>query len=360
MIAVILVKGIYVLPNIDARQITVAEMAPHVHSFGMNENKVEKISNWLIDWIKLNLASGKIKPYDMLPPKGDLAFHIGVSKGTMQNVFRCVEDRGFVESKQRIGTFIKPSGYVSEKLTSKREIAAAAVKKYLKQNNYQPGDKIVSTRQLSQIIGFSNTTIRIAFTSLISENILEKKGNVFVVRCINFETDELKQATLADKVADKIKQYVKNDFSAGDKLPTNGELAKRFNVSIKTIHDSMKLLIKEGILSSRRGRYGTIVAGDGEKTELYNYEKIELKIRQYIHDNCEVGAKLPTIAEFSEIFKMSQKTIKRALNNLSEDGYLTFVRGRYGGTFVTDIPQDIYEAYKWLALSSDYVSILEN
>ena len=81
------------------RQITVAEMAPHVHSFLPNENKVNKISEWLINWIKKSMQNGSIKPYDFLPLKGDLAFHIGVSLGTMQNVFRIVEDYGLVESK---------------------------------------------------------------------------------------------------------------------------------------------------------------------------------------------------------------------------------------------------------------------
>ena len=45
-----------------------------------------------------------------------------------------------------------------------------------------------------------------------------------------------------------------------------------------------------------------------------------------------------------------------AIDNLAEDGYVTSSRGRYGGTFVTDIPQNSTEAYKWLAISSDYVS----
>ena len=65
--------------------------------------------------------------------------------------------------------------------------------------------------------------------------------------------------------------------------------------------------------------------------------------------------KLPSIKSFSAEFKTSEKTIKKALNILAEDGYITFVRGRYGGTFVTDIPQAIGEAYKWLAISSDFV-----
>ena len=82
--------------NRIGRQITVSEMAPHVHSFLPGENKVNKISAWLINWITNSLKNGSIKPYDMLPSKGNLAFHIGVSQGTIQNVFRYVEDFGLV------------------------------------------------------------------------------------------------------------------------------------------------------------------------------------------------------------------------------------------------------------------------
>ena len=55
------------------------------------------------------------------------------------------------------------------------------------------------------------------------------------------------------------------------------------------------------------------------------------------------------------MYKTSEKTVKKALDNLAEDGYLMFMRGRYGGTFVMDIPQAKGEAYKWLAINSDYV-----
>ena len=76
--------------NSAPRRITVAEMSPHVHSFLSGENKVNKISGWLISWIEKSLSTKSIKPYDLLPLKEDLAFHIGVSKGTIQNVFRNV------------------------------------------------------------------------------------------------------------------------------------------------------------------------------------------------------------------------------------------------------------------------------
>ena len=96
--------------------------------------------------------------------------------------------------------------------------------------------------------------------------------------------------------------------------------------------------------------------GENNNTNEYFYEKFEQKIRNYIAENCQIGDKLPSIRELAASYGTSEKTIKKALDNLSEDGYLAFSRGRYGGTFVADIPQASGEAYKWLAISSDYVS----
>ena len=344
------------ISNTEPRQITVAEMAPHVHSFGINENKVNKISVWLIKWIKNSLKAGKIKPYDLLPTKGDLAFHIGVSKGTIQNVFRYVEDCGLVASKQRIGTFIKGNTTQTEKLTSKRELAVEKIKKYILENKYQAGDLMISTRKLAEITGISNATIRMAMGSLVSEGIIVKKNNSFLIANANFDIKDIQPQTLVEKVAHNLKEYIRSNYKIGEKLPTNPKLAKIFNVSVKTIHDAVKHLSKEGLLRSRRGQYGTIIVNSETKEKLYFYEKVELKIRHYIMEHCQINDKLPSIVEFSKAFQISPKTVKKALDNLAEDGFITFARGRYGGTFVTDIPQESSEAYKWLALSSDYVS----
>ena len=340
------------------RQITVAEMAPHVHHFGIGENKVNKISEWLISWIENSIKSGRIKPLDLLPSKGDLAFHIGVSIGTMQNVFRYVEDCGYVESKQRIGTYIKnpDDKSMQAKLTSKREMAVWLIKKYLIEENYQKGDCLISTRKLAALTGMSGATIRMAVNSLVSEKILKKINKVFVVECLDFTAGDIQPKTLVEKTADRIKLFIESNLKDGSRLPSNTELASQFNVSVKTIHDAVKLLVKDGLLYSRRGRYGTIVVSAGAPEDLYYYERVELKLKHYISENCELGSKLPPISELAGIFEVSAKTVKKALDNLAEDGYLRFSRGRYGGTFVTDIPQDVNKAYKWLALSSDYVS----
>ncbi len=342
------------------RKITVAEMAPHIHSFGYGENKTTKILDWLSNWITISLECGKIQPYDLLPTKADLACHICVSQGTIQNVFRLLEDKGFVESKQRIGTYIKDFHQETkiEKLTSKRELSIEIIKKYLEENNYQEGDILIPARQLSLQTGIPNTTLRMAITNLVSVGILKKEENHFIVTNTDFQVNKISIKTLAEKIADKLQKYITENYKEGDKIPANSELSQKFKVSIKTIHDAIKLLAKEGFVCTRRGQYGTIVLGKSDRyqNETYFYEKFEQKIQQYITENCQIGDKLPAIRELAQFYQTSEKTIKKALDNLAEDGYVTFSRGRYGGTFVTDIPQPSGESYKWLAISTDYVS----
>lgn len=341
-------------------RITISDMAPHIHNFLPYENKVEKITKWLINWITLSLECGKIKPYDFLPPKGDLAFHIGVSQGTIQNVFRKIEDAGYIESKQRIGSYIKAknTNIKNEKLTSKRDFTIELLKKYIK-DNYNIDEKFESCRNLSKIFNISSSTITIAMKHLETLGILTKKTKFYYISNLNFHIKNIEQKTLAEKIAQKIEKYISENLQDGDKLPTNKEFKKMFKTSLKTIHNAIKILNKKGILYTRRGYYGTIVLGKVTHQEEYFYEKIEQKLKNLI-SNCEIGNKLPSIRELAKTYNTSEKTIKKALDNLSDDGYIAFSRGRYGGTFVTDIPQKSNEAYKWLAISNNYIQETEN
>ena len=342
----------------NSRNITVAEMAPHVHTFLPNENKVNKISQWLISWIEKSLKSGKIKPYDYLPPKGDLAFHTGVSLGTMQNVYRIVEDAGLIESRQKIGSYIKnPEDKSLEKLTSKRDVASENIKRYILENNIKAGDNLISVRKLSKILAIPFATTRIAINALINENILEKQGNTFIVKSTEFGIDTKEQETLVEKIAEHINKLIKTKLKHGEKLPSNSTLADMYNVSIKTIHDAIKILSIAGIVKTKRGYYGTVVANKDDENDLYFYEQVEHYIKKYIAENCKVGDKLPSIKNFTEVFSVSAKTIKNALDNLASDGYINFVRGRFGGTFVTEVPAVYEQGYTWLALSPDFEQI---
>ena len=73
------------------------------------ESKDSVIKKWLTDWIKTGVQKGRLQGNSLLPKKQDLAYYLGVSVGTIQNAIRFVEDAGFLESKQRIGTIIRLS-----------------------------------------------------------------------------------------------------------------------------------------------------------------------------------------------------------------------------------------------------------
>lgn len=353
------------------------------------ESKAFVIANWLIDWIETDFKAGKIKETDLLPQKADLAYYLGVSIGTIQNSFRYVEDKGYVESKQCIGTMVrdwKKSGANVRKLTSKRDVCVDLIKKYLAENKVKIGQKIPSSRVLAGIIGASANTTRLALENLCSMGILEHKFKSsneigWVLRSNNFSVPKSgfsSNVTLVKKVEKDLEDYIAKKFSIGDKIPAHETLSSELKVSIKTIHDALKLLIKKGILLARRGRYGTTVINipggnalenafsprretsifaSAQETAFYNYEKTQNHIRSLIAQNYEIGSKLPSIMDLSKELDLSPNTIRKALNNLAKEGYLRFIRGRYGGTFVIDIPETTSQSFKWLAVNPKYVEV---
>ena len=351
------------------------------------ESKAMVIANWLIDWIETDYKAGKIKETDLLPQKADLAYHLGVSIGTMQNAFRYVEDKGYVESKQCIGTMVKDwkkDTSSVRKLTSKRDICVDLIKKYIIDKKIKTGQKLPSSRVLATSIGISSNTTRLALERLSSMRIIEhnfKSSNDanWVLLSNDFALSKAKldisnNITLVEKVEKDLEKYITKKLNIGDRLPAHDQLSAELKVSIKTIHDALKSLIKKGILLARRGRYGTTVIkmpgesvlspkketsifASAQESAFYNYEKTQNHIKALIAKNYEIGSKLPSIMELSKELDLSPNTIRKALNNLADDGYLRFVRGRYGGTFVIDIPDTSSQSFKWLAVNPKYVEV---
>ena len=189
------------------------------------------------------------------------------------------------------------------------------------------------------------------------------------------EKEYIPQITLVKKVEADLKKYITENLKIGDRLPAHFELAQKLNVSIKTIHDALKCLSDEGILLSRRGRYGTSVIkmpddktidigietsifAKAQDTAFYYYERTQNSIKKLISENYSIGDKLPSIMELSREMDLSPNTIRKAFQNLAKEGYLTFSRGRYGGTFVIDIPEIETQGFKWLAVNPNYAKSL--
>lgn len=350
--------------------------------------KANAVAQWMMQWIDSSIESGSIKIGSLLPSKQEFAYFLGVSIGTIQNALRYLEDMNYVESKQRIGTIIKDKNSFEKtvrKLTSKREFAIHEVQQFITKNKIKIGEILPSSRTLATLINCSFNTTRLALEYLCTKGYLENNskpsydGN-WMVLSTDFakESDNGKsKETLVIKVEKDIKKYIVENLKVGDNIPPHDELASKLKVSIKTVHDALKSLIKDGILIARRGRYGTVVVkipqstknsqkieqsifAPAQDTAFYYYEKTQNEIKKMIAQNYEIGSKLPSIMELSKTMDLSPNTIRRAFHNLAKEGYLIFSRGRYGGTFVVDIPNTSEEPFKWLSVNPQYAKIYQN
>ena len=370
----------------EKRKINISELPKDVPNFDETyEQKQTLVKKWLVNWITSGLSNSSIKENDILPTKAELSEHLGVSLGTVQNAIRSVEDEGYLKSKQRTGTMISNCTNpinTTNKSTSKRDKTVIAIKKYIIENNLNEGKSLPSSRKMAEILDISVNTARLAYEYLEFEGIIQSISqfgrdakrivkNKPNIKFENYSKDSIICAdTLVTKLTKEIKTYIFSNYNLGDKIPSLEDLAEKFEVSIKTIHDVISNLSKEGILISRRGRYGTILAKNSDiNTNIedimfakagdaitYSYQKIEQELVNLIINNYKVGDKLPSMQELSLKFDVSTNTIRKALTSLEEQGYVAFERGRFGGTFVLDTPEgENTEAYQWLAISPDYI-----
>lgn len=349
----------------------------------ISESKSVVIGKWLMKYIEKSLKTNKIEVNNIMPSKADFAYKLGVSIGTMQNAFRYIEDLGYVESKQCIGTLVRDYNkpvVTMRKLTSKRDLASEAIKMYIQTGSYKKGMTLPSSRAVATLIGYSPNTTRLALDYLCAQGILEhkfKNANEYgwVIKTLDFDfSSEIpsKSKTLVDMVVNDLEIYISNNLKPGDKIPPHSELSQKLKASLKTVHDALKILSDRGILLPRRGKYGTTVIkipndktlsvkpemsifASAKDTAFYHYEKTQNKIKRMIAEEYDIGEKLPSIIEMSKMLDLSPNTIRKAFHNLAKEGYLVFSRGRYGGTFIIDIPEIEQQTFKWLAVNPQYV-----
>lgn len=368
----------------EQRRIEINELPKKVPDYKNSKISKEILTEkWLTDWINKAINTKKIAPYSLLPIKSKLAYYLGVSIGTVQNAIRYMEDKGIVESKQRIGTFVVPKDgekTQSRKLTGKRDITIKQINYYILDNELKIGDKMPSIRTIAKMLSLSTNTVRLSVEHLVEQKIIisnrinnETYYTVNKIPKINYN-EKLETKTLTKKIEDDILEFLQTNFKIGDKFLTHHELAEKFSVSVKTTHDAIKSLIQKGYLVSRRGQYGTIVTKLSDKDVLkpkpemtifapaaqaavYRYEKIKNQLKQLIANEFSLGDKLPSMQELSKKLDVSTNTIKKALHNLSKEGYIGFSRGRYGGSFVINIPENQESnAFRWLAVSKKYTA----
>ncbi|MFE2771702.1 GntR family transcriptional regulator [Microbacterium resistens] len=70
--------------------------------------------------------------------------------------------------------------------------------------------------------------------------------------------------TLRDQAAEELRELIRRDFAAGDRLPPEVALAERVGLSRNTVREAMGLLVNEGLVARRWG-VGTIVLDPPER-----------------------------------------------------------------------------------------------
>lgn len=380
----------YTLPKkIELTKISINEFKSSLPDIkNSDESKSIVIANWLAEIIIKELKSGKFMFSQILPSKAEFAYLLGVSIGTMQHAIRYLEDLGYVESKQCIGTMLKDYRKPANvrKLTSKRDIAIIEIKRYILNGGFKVGSYLPSSRTIATIIGYSNNTTRLAIDALVAENILKRrfknsKDNGWIVLSLDFDcpsgVNSQNSQTLVDMAAKDLEKIITSELKLGDKIPSHHQLAQRLKVSLKTVHDALQILVQKGYLLPRRGTYGTTVIkfpgssnsskrledkifAPAKEAALYHYEKTQNHIKKLIAQNYEIGDKLPSIVNLAKDLGLSPNTVRTALQNLSKEGYLVFSRGRYGGTFVIDIPELEPQAFKWLSVNPSFAKEYQN
>jgi DNA-binding GntR family transcriptional regulator len=362
-------------------KLTIENLPKEIPDFKNSKTSKERlIEEWLIRWIEKSLKEEAIHRGDILPKKCEIASYLGISIGTVQNAIRYTEDKGYLQSKQRTGTLISGyNPYVIKKQTSKREAAIYKIKKIIVANginSIMPAASVIAKK-----ISLSTNTVRLAYLNLCDNGYLQytkspsgrKILKVVEVPDISNESN-IAHISLVEKTIKDISDYITNNLKVGDKLISRIELAKMFDVSIKTVHDALNAMEVKGVIQSKRGRYGTTIEKMPNDTELfqplkersifaradevafYRWEKIKREIIRMIKEDFHPGMKLPSMDELSKKFNVSTNTIRKALKTLASNGYIDFQRGRYGGTFVLDLPeQEKQQSYEWLAVTTDFV-----
>ena len=346
-------------------------------------SKCAIVVDWLINWVKHALEVGIADFGDFIPTKEELAKFLGVSTSTIQNAIRQVKNLGYLCSKQSIGTYI--TDFYSKDIKQDNEIlnttvACCKIKKIILDEGIKLNTPILSIAELSRMTDISQNTIRFNLMELEQKGYLQRKklrGNKYAwiyIKELELTKEEIvnglkdENFTLTHQLLEKIQKYIEKTYKAGDKILPNSAFSRMFDVSVKTVNDAMKILNNKKIILSRRGKYGTIYLGNSGKNQYvtserkqphlakygYSWQKALVNLKKHIIENYKAGDKIASIRDLAGILNVSPNTIRRALKDLFENGYLISKRGKAGGIFIIEMPEK-EQTYKWLSINPEVV-----
>lgn len=128
-------------------------------------------------------------------------------------------------------------------------------------------------------------------------------------------TQKLKNKPLSQQVGDLLKQQIISDvISAGDRLPAEMELAKKFGVSRTVIREALAILKNDGLIASQQGK-GIIVL-DMHERKAFRISDVFSKIsRSEVNHFFEIRAILESEAAAFAASRGSDKELEEIVNS---------------------------------------------
>ncbi|SEP00264.1 DNA-binding transcriptional regulator, FadR family [Mucilaginibacter gossypiicola] len=158
---------------------------------------------------------------------------------------------------------------------------------------------------------------------------------------------------LGDKVVGLLKQDIAaNKFKAGEKIPSEPELMRLYNVGRSTVREAVKTLVTAGILTVKQG-YGTIVNSDlpdrtiDQRLRQADFEDINA-VRSLLE--CEIvklAAGLHTSEQLSDIehfLKLRREAIEQENRQACADADIAFHMA-IAGAAQNKVLADLYQSF---------------
>jgi DNA-binding GntR family transcriptional regulator len=143
-----------------------------------------------------------------------------------------------------------------------------------------------------------------------------------------------------DRAVKVIKKFiVDNDYLTGEFLPSARHLSLSLQIKLSTLNLALNFLDTSEILENRGKRGNKLnwrikriptLGNESDETST----KLADDIKQFIKKEYQCGDKIPSTCKLAESFMVSQRSICIAMAQLTREGVIHRMRGRYG-TFVT-------------------------
>ena len=200
-----------------------------------NLPKYATLTSSTTDAIRTAIESGKFPPYSKLPSEAELGTMLGVSRTTIREALRTLEERGLIVRRRGLGTFVTKVPIIKDLSLN------FGITKMIQSAGHAPGTKFAKITQkpasapMAEALGISTGDTVIIVDRVRTE---EDKPIVWSVNTLPFDLvggDALKQfqvetQSIYDYYANKLKIFITRGVAELNPVVANTMIANRLEV----------------------------------------------------------------------------------------------------------------------------------